>query len=67
MGIAHAHDRLVKIDAGLVDATELKAMHHVVVRLLRIEVLNARDGSALVGRREWRNTVGQTLGNHIVT
>ena len=58
MGVAHAHNRFVEIDARLVDATELEAVHHVVVGLLCIEVLDARNRSTLMGCRKWRDAVG---------
>ena len=66
MGVAHAHYRLVEVDAGLVDATELEAVHHVVVGLLRVKVLDTGDGSAVVSGGERCDAVGQTLGDDIV-
>ncbi|MBR6913184.1 MAG: hypothetical protein IKN34_05185 [Treponema sp.] len=66
MGVAHAHHCLVEVDAGLVDTTELEAMHHVIVGLLCIEVLDARNRLAIASGGEWSDTIGQTFGNHVV-
>ena len=66
MGVTHAHNGLVEIDAALVDASELEAVHDVVVGALRIEILHTSDGFAAIGGGEGRDAIGQTLGNGVV-
>ena len=61
MGVAHTDHRLVKIDALGIDTTELELVHHVVERLLGIEVL----GTWSVGG-ERRDAIGQTLLHEVV-
>ena len=67
VGVAHAHYRLVEVDARLVDATELEAVHHVVIGLLCIEVLDTGNRPSFVCGRKRRDAVGQTLSDNIVT
>ena len=61
VGVAHAHHRLVEVDARLVPTTELELVHHVVVGLLRIEVLGT--GSL---RGERGDAVGKSLLHEVV-
>ena len=56
VGVAHAEDGLVEVDARHVDTAELELVHDVVEGLLRIEV----TGACLVGG-ERRDAVGQSL------
>ena len=66
MGVTHAHNSLVEIDTLLVDASELEAVHDVVVGALRIEILHASDGLAAIGGGEGRDAICQALGNGVV-
>ena len=53
MGVAHAHNRFVDIDTLARQSAVLVAVHHVVVGLLRIEVLRTWRV-----RCERRNAIG---------
>ena len=61
MGIAHAHHCLIKIDARLVNTTELELVHNIVICLLSIEVLS----TWCIGG-EWCDAVCQSLLNKVV-
>ena len=66
MGIAHAHHRLVEIDATLLQTAELEAVHDVVVGTLRIEVLHSWQRLAVVLCGERCDAVGKTFGDDVV-
>ena len=60
MGGAHARDGLIEIDARLVDASESKARHEVLVHLLRIDVHSA------LGRVERRDAIDKAFLHEVV-
>ena len=61
VGVTHAHHGLVEIDALLVKTAVLEAVHHIVIHLLRIEVLRAvADGG------ERGDTTGQSFLHEVV-
>ena len=66
VGVAHAHDGLVEIQAGLVQSAKLEAVHHVVVSALGVEVLDAWNSLAVDACREWGDAVGQSFCNGVV-
>ena len=61
MGIAHAHDGLVEVDAWCVHSSELKVLGHGLVGLFGVEVLHA----GCVGG-EWCDAVHQSLLHEVV-
>ena len=67
MCVAHTHDRFVNVDALLVDAAELEAVHDVVEGALRVEVLDTGQRFAVMAGGERSDAVGQTFGDGVVT
>ena len=61
VGVAHAQNGLVEIEIGIVDATELEAVHHVVIHLLGVDTL-----ACLLGV-ERSDAVGKTFLHEVIT
>ena len=61
VGVTHAHHGLVEIESRFVEAAELESLHHIVVCLLRVEVLSV---ALVCGKR--RDAVGESLLDEVV-